>query len=91
MVGKLYVLSMFYTMLVLLILPTFPWFDTISHIIFSNSQPLHPGEQPTTFISTLTVPAEVMCTFTIEALGSEMRCGDSAAERGTASTVDFAV
>lgn len=62
----------------------------IAHIICSNSQPLHLGEQPTTFISTLTLPAEAMCTYTLEALGRETRCSDSAEER-TPSTVDFAV
>ncbi len=61
----------------------------------SNAQPLQPDEQPTTFISTLTVPTEVMYTCTRD-LARDAQGGNSArsgivAEPGLARTVDFAV
>lgn len=58
----------------------------------SNSQPLQPqpDEGSTTFISTLTVPTEVLYTFTRD---TRMSCGEIqiATGRGTARRVDFAV
>lgn len=44
--------------------PSFQWFGTIPDVLVSNAQFLQPGEQPTTFILTLAVPAEAMYTFT---------------------------
>ncbi|KAI9448980.1 hypothetical protein BJY52DRAFT_1364182 [Lactarius psammicola] len=70
MIGKLYVLSLFYVI---------------------NAQPPQPDERPTTFISTLTVPAEAVYTFTRDARGGEVSRGETAAVRGPARTVDFAV
>jgi len=70
MIGKLYVLSLFYMI---------------------NAQPFRSDEHPATFMSTLTVPAEAMYTFTGEARGREARCNDTGAECGTARTVEVAV
>ncbi|KAH9060675.1 hypothetical protein EDB87DRAFT_1831310 [Lactarius vividus] len=72
MIGKLYVLSLFYII---------------------NARPLRPDERLTTIISTLTVPADSVYTFTREARGRDVDvpCSDIAVERGTARTVDFAV
>ncbi|KAN0136622.1 hypothetical protein V8E53_005669 [Lactarius tabidus] len=69
MIGKLYVLSLFYMI---------------------NSQPLQLDERPTTFISTLTVPTEVLYMFTRDTRGTDISCGEIQG-RGTARTVDFAV
>ncbi|KAI9435743.1 hypothetical protein H4582DRAFT_619940 [Lactarius indigo] len=51
MIGKLYVLSLFY--------------------MLNAKQPAQPDERPTTFMSTLTVPAEGMYTFTRSARGGD--------------------
>ncbi|KAI9438295.1 hypothetical protein H4582DRAFT_2129267, partial [Lactarius indigo] len=59
MIGKLYVLSLFYTI---------------------NVRPLQPDEQPTTFISTFTVPTEVVHTLTRDARGGDATCGQISAE-----------
>ena len=58
----------------------------------SNAQSLKPHEQPTTFISALTVPAEAMYIRTRDARGEDTASGDleTVAERGKART-DFAV
>jgi len=63
----------------------------LSLLYMINSQPLQPDERPTTLISSLTVPAEPMFSFVGGAPGREARCSDTAADRGTARTVDFAV
>ncbi|KAI9464058.1 hypothetical protein BJY52DRAFT_883715 [Lactarius psammicola] len=70
MIGKLYVLSLFYMI---------------------NARPLRPKEQPTTFISTLTVPTEVMNTVTRDTRGGDTACGENSAECRPAKTVDYAV
>ncbi|KAI9448974.1 hypothetical protein BJY52DRAFT_293564 [Lactarius psammicola] len=68
MVGKLYVLSLFYMV---------------------NTQSLQSDERPTTFISTLTVPMEVMYARTLDARAGDSAC--VATESGPARTVEFAV
>ncbi|KAH9068032.1 hypothetical protein EDB83DRAFT_2519151 [Lactarius deliciosus] len=55
-----------------------------------NAQPLQPSEQPTTFISTFTIPAEVMHTRTRNALGGDIACSESIEEQGRARAVNFA-
>ncbi|KAI9435744.1 hypothetical protein H4582DRAFT_620317 [Lactarius indigo] len=69
MIGKLYVLSLLYTV---------------------NAQPLQPSEQPTTFISTFTIPAEVMYTRTQDAQGRDIARSENVEEHGQASKVTFA-
>src|SRR6266702_3738395 len=64
---------------------------TISDLMSSNAQPLQPDERPTTFISTLTVPAEFMYTQTRNARVGDVACGEIAAECGPARTLDFPV
>ena len=64
---------------------------TIYDIVSSNAQPLQPDEQPTGFISTLTVPAEVVYILTRDAPGGEVVCRDISAESRSATTVDSAV
>ena len=68
-------------------------FHAIHDIGSSNAQPLQPHEQPTTLISTLTVPAEVVYTRTRDARGENIASGDleAVADPGKARTVDFAV
>ena len=65
---------------------------SVVYTLASNSQPLQPqpDEGSTTFISTLTVPTEVLYTFTRD---TRMSCGEIqiATGRGTARRVDFAV
>jgi hypothetical protein len=74
MIGKLYVLSLFYMI---------------------NAQPLggllQPGQQPTTFTSTLTVPAEVLCTLTRDSRVGNVACSEIAVEHGPTWTVDVSV
>ncbi|KAH8988356.1 hypothetical protein EDB92DRAFT_1031495 [Lactarius akahatsu] len=70
MIGKLYVLSLFYMI---------------------NAQLPQSAERPTTFISTLTVPVEVLHTFTREARGEDVSRGEIVAGRGPTRTNDFAV
>ncbi|KAH8999790.1 hypothetical protein EDB83DRAFT_2533958 [Lactarius deliciosus] len=55
-----------------------------------NAQPLQPSEQPTTFISTFTIPAEVMHTRTRDARGGDIACSESIEELGRARAVNFA-
>ncbi len=64
---------------------------TISDLMSSNAQPLQPDERPTTFISTLTVPAEFMYTQTRNARVRDVACGETATECGPARTLDFPV
>jgi hypothetical protein len=66
---------------------------TIDDIVSSNTKPLQPGELPTTFISTLTVPAEVMYTRTRDTRGGGIASGHSeiVAEPGPVRTLDFVV
>ena len=87
MIGKLYVLSLFYMMCVALTLLMLRWFI----YYLSNAQPLQPDERPTTFISTLTVPTEVLVTFPCDARGRDISCGEISAERGLARSVNFVV
>ncbi|KAI9433971.1 hypothetical protein H4582DRAFT_959850 [Lactarius indigo] len=70
MIGKLYILSLFYMI---------------------NAPFLQPYERPTTLISTLTLPAEVMCTLTRNARVGDLTYGEIAAECGAARTLDLAV
>lgn len=70
MIGKLYVLSLFYMI---------------------NAQPPQPAERPTTLISTLTVPVEVLHTFVREARGEDVSRGEIVAGGGPTRTIDFAV
>ncbi|KAI9448971.1 hypothetical protein BJY52DRAFT_1228032 [Lactarius psammicola] len=56
-----------------------------------NTQPLQPDELPTTFISTLTVPTEVIYTRTRDARGGDISRSEIVTERGPARAVDFAV
>jgi hypothetical protein len=96
MIGKLYVLSLFYMMCVAWISDSlqtviYAMFDVVS----SNAQPLggplQPDEQPTTFTSTLTVPTVVLCTLTRDARVGNVACSETAAGHGPACTVDFSV
>ncbi|KAH9034202.1 hypothetical protein EDB85DRAFT_2144475 [Lactarius pseudohatsudake] len=59
----------------------------------TNVRPLGPDERLTTIISTLTVPADIVSTFTREARGrdADVPCSDIAAERGMARTVDLGI
>jgi hypothetical protein len=70
MIGKLYVLSLFYMMYV----ASIAWVSVVHtpDVVSSNSQPLQPDERPTTFISTLTVPTEVLYMFTRDARGGDL-------------------
>ncbi|KAH9175781.1 hypothetical protein EDB89DRAFT_2066360 [Lactarius sanguifluus] len=70
MIGKLYVLSLFYMI---------------------NAHPPQPAERPTTFISTLTVPVEILDPFMREARGEDVSRGEIVAGRGPTRTIDFAV
>ncbi|KAH9060674.1 hypothetical protein EDB87DRAFT_1576809 [Lactarius vividus] len=70
MVGKLYVLSLFYMI---------------------NAQPLGPNGQPTTAISTLTVPMEIMYARTLDARGGDIVLSEIVVERGPVRTTGFAV
>ncbi|KAH9068036.1 hypothetical protein EDB83DRAFT_674644 [Lactarius deliciosus] len=70
MIGKLYVLSLFYMI---------------------NTKPPQPAELPTTFISTLTMPVEVLHTFMREARGEDVSRGEIVAGLGPTRTIDFAV
>jgi hypothetical protein len=69
--------------------------QTIADSVSSNSQqlggPLRPNEQPTTFISTLTVPTEVLHTLTLDARVGDVACSEVVVECGPARTVEFAV
>ncbi|KAH9034206.1 hypothetical protein EDB85DRAFT_2144478 [Lactarius pseudohatsudake] len=71
MIGKLYVLSLFY--------------------MINAKQPLQPDERPTTFMSTLTVPAEGVYTVTRSARGGNVVFSQNPAECEQARTVDSAV
>ncbi|KAH9034528.1 hypothetical protein EDB84DRAFT_1486686 [Lactarius hengduanensis] len=62
----------------------------LSLLYMVNAQPLQLGEQPTTFISTFTVPAEVMYPRTRDARGGDIGCSGSIEEHGQARTVNFA-
>ncbi|KAI9435748.1 hypothetical protein H4582DRAFT_2079348 [Lactarius indigo] len=62
---------------------------SLFHMI--NGHPLESDERPTTIISTLTVPADSVYTFTREARGRDDPHSDIAAEHGTARAVDLAV
>ncbi|KAH9034531.1 hypothetical protein EDB84DRAFT_1561401 [Lactarius hengduanensis] len=66
-------------------------FYVLSLLYDIYAQPLGPGDRPTTIMSTLTVPTEAIYISTREARGGDASCGNIAAERGTARTVDFAV
>ena len=57
MIGKLYVLALIHMMCAASVSSDSIIFDLVS----SNAQPPQPDERPT-FMSTLTVPAEAMCT-----------------------------
>jgi hypothetical protein len=67
----------------------------MSDVVSRNTQtlggPLQSDEQHTTFRSTLTVPAEVLCTFTRDTRGGDVACREIAAGRGPPCTVEFAV
>jgi hypothetical protein len=63
--------------------------------VSSNSQSLgglpQPDDQPTTFISTFTVPTEVLHTLTREARVGDVAWSETAAGRALDRTVEFAV
>lgn len=63
----------------------------LSLLYMVNAQPLQLDEQPTTFVSTFTVPAEVMHTRTREARGGDTACSENVAGSGPVRTVNFAV
>ncbi|KAH9053778.1 hypothetical protein EDB87DRAFT_1649793 [Lactarius vividus] len=63
----------------------------LSLLYMVNAQPLQLEEQPTTFISTFTVPAEVMYTHAREARGGGTACSENVAGSGPVRTVNFAV
>ena len=69
----------------------FRWFTLT--LMASNFQPLQPDEGSTTFVSTLTVPTEVLYTFTRDARRGDISCGEIqiGTGPGTARMVDFAV
>lgn len=64
----------------------------MSNVVCSNAQPLRgplqPDEQPTTLISSLTVPTEV---FTRDARVGDVACSEIAAGHGPIRIVEFAV
>ncbi|KAH9175766.1 hypothetical protein EDB89DRAFT_2227239 [Lactarius sanguifluus] len=70
MIGKLYVISLFYMI---------------------NAQSPKPTGQPTTVISTLTVPMEVMCARTLDARGEDIALSEIVVERGPVRTIGFSV
>ena len=60
----------------------------ISGVVYSNAQSLQPDEYPTAFMSTLTVPTEVLYR---DARGGDVARGEIVAGRGLTRTVDFVV
>ncbi|KAH9068033.1 hypothetical protein EDB83DRAFT_673861 [Lactarius deliciosus] len=70
MIGKLYVISLFYMI---------------------NAQPLTLNGQPTTVISTLTVPMEDMYARTLDARGGDIALNEIVVERGPVRTKGLAV
>ncbi len=64
---------------------------TISDVVSSNAEKPQPAERSTTLISTLTVPTELLHTFTRDARGGDVSRGEIAAARGPPRPVDFAV
>jgi hypothetical protein len=67
---------------------------TISDVVSSNARYLQPDEHPTSFMSTLTIPMEVMHTRSRDARGGDDANGeivDADSECGPAKTVEFAV
>lgn len=95
MIGKLYVLSLFYMMYVtsilLEILLIYAMFDVVS----SNAQPLggplQPDQQPTAFTSTFTVPADVLCTLTQDSRVGNVACSEFSVIHGPTWTVEVSV
>lgn len=65
----------------------------IPDVLSSNAQPPERDGQHTTFISTLTIPMEVMNTHTRDArVGDDASCSEIVAEEyGAAKTIGFAV
>ena len=65
----------------------------ISDVVSSNALPLQPDEHPTTFMSTLTIPMDVMNTRTRDTRGGgDDTCSEIVAvECGPVKTVEFAV
>ena len=89
MIGKLYVLSLIYLMYVASILPG-P--HAISDVLFSNAWPLETDEHSTAFMSTFTIPMEVIHTRARDSRGEDGACGEIvAAEYGSSRTIEFAV
>jgi hypothetical protein len=68
---------------------------TISDVMSSNAQalggPRQSDEQPSPFVSTLTVPAEVLCTLTLDARVGDLACSEFSSGHGPAWSVDLAV
>ncbi|KAH8988378.1 hypothetical protein EDB92DRAFT_2011670 [Lactarius akahatsu] len=56
-----------------------------------NTQPLKPNEQPTTVMSTLTVPMEVMHARTLDTRGGDIALSEIVVEREPVRTIGFAV
>lgn len=90
MIGKLYVLSMFYMVYVASISSTFRSFLMS---LSSNAQPPQRDGQHPTFISTLTIPMDVLNTHTRDPrVGDDASCSEAVVEEyGTTKTVGFAV
>ncbi|KAH9175758.1 hypothetical protein EDB89DRAFT_2066341 [Lactarius sanguifluus] len=63
----------------------------ISLFYVINAQPLKPNEQPTTVISTLTVPMEVMYARTLDTRGGDIALSEIVVERGPVRSIGFAV
>ncbi|KAH8988357.1 hypothetical protein EDB92DRAFT_1948035 [Lactarius akahatsu] len=63
----------------------------ISLLYMINAQPLKPNGQPTTVISTLTVPMEVMYAHTLDAQGGDIELNEIVVEHGPVRTKGFAV
>ncbi|KAH8988359.1 hypothetical protein EDB92DRAFT_2011598 [Lactarius akahatsu] len=63
----------------------------ISMFYMINAQSLTPNEQPTTVISTLTVPMEVMYARTLDVQGGDIALNEIVVEHGPVRTKGFAV
>jgi hypothetical protein len=91
MLGKLYVLSLFYLMCVRVACTS--EVQTISDVVSSNARPLQqPDDQLTISTPTLTVPMESETTLTRGAwAGGNERSGIAVADYGQEKTIGFAV
>ena len=88
-IGKLYVLSLFYMLCVFESIPAVLTASDVTSSKLGGSP--RPVEQPTAFISTLTVPTEVLNAFTFDAPAEDVTHSEIAAGYGTSRTVGFTV